>query len=325
MNLTDDQIDRAGGVLLGQALGDALGVPYASGAAPYDPATGPQPAGGGPGDHAPGEWSGDTQMALCVAEVAATGTDLTSPTGQLGVATAFLSWFESDPPEVGAHTRAVLTAVARRGDDATLDEALLQESWAEHERTGRSAGNSALARTCVVGLAALADREATARSARAVARLTHWDTLAGDSCVLWSEAVRRAVVDGVLDLRGGLDLLGGPEVQVRWSAWVEEAEREDPSTFSGNGCTVVALQAAWSAVHRTRGAATAEQHVVEALSTAVGIGGDTGTVAAIAGGLLGARYGSSGLPERWAPRVHGWPGLWSDDLVRLAVLTAHGG
>lgn len=325
MDLTDDQVDRAGGVLLGQAVGDALGVPYELGSAPYDPAAGPQLDGGGLGGYAPGEWSDDTQMAVCVAEVAATGTDLTSATGQLGVATGFLAWFESGAADVGAHTRSVLTAVARRGDDTPLHEAMLQESWAEHERTGRSAGNGALTRTPVVGLVALGDREATARSARAVARLTHWDTLAGDSCVLWSEAVRRAVVDGELDLRGGLDLLGGTEVQERWSAWIDEAEREDPATFAGNGFTVVALQAAWAAVHRTREAATPQEHVAEALRTAVAVGHDTDTVAAVAGGLLGALHGVSGLPERWAPRVHGWPGLWSDDLVRLAVLTAHGG
>ncbi len=325
MNLTEDQVDRAGGVLLGQAVGDALGVPYEFGSAPYDPGAGPQLAGGGLGGYAPGEWSDDTQMAVCVAEVTATGADLTSETGQLGVATNFLGWFESDPADVGTHTREVLTRVARRGDDAALHDAMLQESWAVHERTGRSAGNGALMRTSVVGLVALGDREATARSARATARLTHWDTLAGDSCVLWSEAVRRAVVDGELDLRGGLDLLGGAEVQARWSAWIDEAEEREPEGLADNGFTVVALQAAWSAVHRTRDRAQGPEHVAAALSTAVAIGGDTDTVAAVAGGLLGARYGASGLPERWAPRVHGWPGLWSDDLVRLAVLTAHGG
>lgn len=325
MNLTEDQIDRAGGVLLGQAVGDALGVPYEFGSAPYDRAVGPQMVGGGLGGYAPGEWSDDTQMAICIAEVTATGADLASATGQLGLATNFLAWFESRPADVGVQTRELLTAVARRGDDATLDDAMLQESWLLHDRTGRTAGNGALMRTSVVGLVALADREATARSARAAARLTHWDTLAGDSCVLWCEAVRRAVVDGELDLRAGLDLLGGPELQARWAGWIDEAEARDPGAFTGNGFTVVALQAAWSAIHHTRDRATGPEHVTAALSTAIAIGEDTDTVAAIAGGLLGARYGASGIPDAWAPRVHGWPGIWSDDLVRLAVLTAHGG
>ena len=132
-------------------------------------------------------------------------------------------------------------------------------------------------------------------------------------------------VDGELDLRGGMDLLGGSEVQGRWSAWIDEAEQQEPGEFTGNGWTVVTLQAAWSAIHHARDRAPGAEHVAAALTAAVAVGGDTDTVAAVAGGLLGARYGASGLPERWAPRVHGWPGLWSDDLVRLAVLTAHGG
>ena len=55
------------------------------------------------------------------------------------------------------------------------------------------------------------------------------------------------------------------------------------------------------------------------------IGNDTDTVAAIAGGLLGAYWGQSGIPLTWVRKVHGWPGLRARDLVRLAVLTANRG
>ncbi|WP_245685594.1 ADP-ribosylglycohydrolase family protein, partial [Streptomyces yerevanensis] len=47
--------------------------------------------------------------------------------------------------------------------------------------------------------------------------------------------------------------------------------------------------------------------------------------AAIAGALLGARWGCSGIPLAWQQVVHGWPGLTGADLVRLAVRTARGG
>ena len=73
MRLTTAQRDRAAGVLLGQAVGDALGVPYEFGTPPADGR--PVMKGGGLGPYAPGEWSDDTQMAVCVAEVAATGVD----------------------------------------------------------------------------------------------------------------------------------------------------------------------------------------------------------------------------------------------------------
>ncbi len=37
-------------------------------------------------------------------------------------------------------------------------------------------------------------------------------------------------------------------------------------------------------------------------------GYDTDTVAAIAGGLLGAAYGASAVPLQWRHLLHGWPG-----------------
>ena len=76
MTLTTTQRDRAAGVLLGQACGDALGVPYEFGAPPMH--DDPVMKGGGLGPYAPGEWSDDTQMAVCIARVAVTGADLTA-------------------------------------------------------------------------------------------------------------------------------------------------------------------------------------------------------------------------------------------------------
>ena len=76
ITLTTAQRDRAAGVLLGQACGDALGVPYEFGAPPMH--DDPVMKGGGLGPYAPGEWSDDTQMAVCIARVAVTGADLTA-------------------------------------------------------------------------------------------------------------------------------------------------------------------------------------------------------------------------------------------------------
>src|SRR5207302_11556 len=115
----------------------------------------------------------------------------------------------------------------------------------------------------------------------------------------------------------------------RWSAWLDEAEQQPPHAFSPNGFTVTALQAAWSAVSRTpvpaddpANGSFACLHLQHALAAAVRAGDDTDTVAAIAGGLLGARWGASAVPFGWRCAVHGWPGLRSRDLQRLALLTA---
>jgi hypothetical protein len=55
-----------------------------------------------------------------------------------------------------------------------------------------------------------------------------------------------------------------------------------------------------------------------ALDAAVRGGGDTDTVAAIAGGLLGAALGASAVPAQWRRVLHGWPDMRTRDLVDLA-------
>lgn len=66
MRLTTAQNDRAAGVLLATAAGDALGAGYEF---TYPtPETAIRMIGGGLGPFAPGEWTDDTSMALAIAE-----------------------------------------------------------------------------------------------------------------------------------------------------------------------------------------------------------------------------------------------------------------
>lgn len=320
MDLSSAQTDRAAGVLLTQACGDALGVPYEFGP---QPTGSPVMVGGGLGNYAPGEWSDDTQMAVCIAQVTAQGMDLTHDGPLDAVAERFHRWLDSNPADIGIQTRTVLRDSRQTGGDPAAT-AMTDVARGLHERTGHTAGNGALMRTGVVGLTHLAHREATAASARRVAELTHADPLAGDSCVLLSEAVRVAVIEARLDLPGGLDLLP-VERQSDWQRWIGDAQACHPTSFSANGFTVTALQAAWSAIYHTGQEPEGPMHVRAALEQAITIGHDTDTVAAITGALLGARHGASALPFEWTRLVHGWPGLRARDLVRLAVLTARGG
>ncbi|MFF2267859.1 ADP-ribosylglycohydrolase family protein [Cellulosimicrobium cellulans] len=328
-------LDRASGVLLAQAAGDALGVPYefARPPGPGQPEAVAVMRGGGLGPYAPGEWSDDTQMSVCVARVTAAHDVLSPVPDAFGatpldeIAAAFEAWRAGGATDVGTQTAAVLRdAAARRGPAATR---LREASAALHAATGRTAGNGALMRTGVVGLVALDDRDATARAARAVAEITHTDPLAAESCVLWSEAVRVAVTEQRLDVRAGLDLLD-PDAAARWSAWIADAELARPTAdLRQNGFTVTALQAAWHAITTTavpQGSAFAHRdHLAAALQAAVSIGGDTDTVAAIAGALLGAVHGARAVPYEWARAVHGWPGIARRQLTALARRTAQGG
>lgn len=316
LELTAAQEDRAVGALLGSALGDALGAGYEFAAVAPD--LEPDMIGGGLGNFAPGEWTDDTAQAVAVARGAVAG-DLRTE-GALDVAASgFARWFADGPPDVGIQTRAVLQLAGEDASAARMREA----AAAVHERTGRSAGNGALMRTASVAIAHLDDPEGLVRAVLAVAALTHVEADAGESSALWCLLIRHAVLTGETP---SFDDVAAwvPHAEV-WRARVREAEEAPASTFTNNAWTVGALQAAWSAVVSTPvPTARPADHLVASLTTAIRIGHDTDTVAAIAGALLGARWGTAALPDRWLGMLHGWPGLRADGVRELALEIVRG-
>lgn len=311
MDLSSAQLDRARGVLLVTAAGDALGAGYEFGP-PLPAGTPVEMNGGGNFRWAPGEWTDDTSMALAIAETAATGADLRTTSAQDAITARWAGWARK-AKDVGIQTRRVLSAV----ENGTAAEAL-EESRLLHEHSGRTAGNGSLMRTAPVALAYLDDPEGLTEAATALSRVTHYDPEAGEACVLWCHAIRHAVLTGELNVRTGLRPLPMASRE-RWSERLEQAERAAPADFANNGWVVEALQAAWCAIVTTP---VPEGHRVGhlrlALENAVRGGRDTDTVAAIAGGLLGGAYGASVAPVSWQAKLHGWPGLESPDLIALA-------
>jgi ADP-ribosyl-[dinitrogen reductase] hydrolase len=318
--------DRAAGVLLGTACGDALGAGYE-----FGPPLGDDHdvAMIGGNRFAPGEWTDDTAMAICVAEVSAPGVDLRTAAGLDAVATGFLRWFHSGPKDVGIQTRAVLGASGQhRGDGlgAAMTHAASSYYRAKPER---SAGNGALMRTAPLALSYLDEPDGLVEAAKMVGALTHGDPVSGEACALWSLAIRHAVRHGTFDgVRGALGYLPSERAGY-WAAILDEAEARPPRDFDRNGWVVQALQGAWSAIVHTpvpaddpAAGSFAAQHFQLALAAAVRGGRDTDTVAAIAGGLLGARWGASAVPASWRRALFGWPGHRSTHLIRLGVHAA---
>lgn len=320
LTLTAAQHDRACGALLGSAAGDALGAGYEFARLPADLV--PTMIGGGLGDFAPGEWTDDTSMTWAIADVAATGVDLRTAEALDAIAIRFREWYDAHPPDIGINTSAVIAAAGSSPTGASMTAA----ARARQESTGRTGSNGSLMRTAAVGLTHLDDPAALAAAAMAVSALTHNDPRAQEACALWSLAIRHAVLHGEYDVRAGLALLP-TEVRDFWSVRLTEAEQSDPRTFSPNGYVVAALQAAWSAIVHTPVPSDGEPcgQLVRALENAVRIGDDTDTIAAIAGALLGARWGMSAIPASWRRILHGYPGLTGLDLERLAYRAARGG
>ena len=313
MRFTAQQTDRAVGAVLGSAAGDALGSQYEFGPALADDVT---PAFGiGCFGHALGEWTDDTSMAMPILQVLADGRTLEDPVALDEIVTSWRDWSRT-AKDVGSQTRSILSHLPQTTADAATARA---ESV--HRSAGRSAGNGSLMRTGPVALGYLdRPRVALAAAAGRVAQLTHWEDDNVDACAIWCLAIRHAVLTGELDVRAQVAFIPAAR-RDRWAALIDEALQPDahPRDFrNGNGWVVRAFQAALAAI---AGATS----LVDALERAVRGGGDTDTVAAIAGSLAGAVHGGSGIPLVWKRTLHGWPGIDANDLTRLACLAARRG
>jgi ADP-ribosylglycohydrolase len=313
--------DRAAGVVLASAAGDALGAPHEFG--PALPADHPLAmTGGGPFGWAPGEWTDDTQQAAAVLD------GLTRGDGEplARIEAALVAWYDSDPADVGVQTRAVFERARRDGTGLAAAAAAHQAAHPD------AAGNGSLMRTGVVGLAS-ADLDTVADLAARLSALTHPHPDAVDACVLWSIAVARALdgpggapPDWVGLVAAGLDHLD-PARRPVWAARLEACRTEPPEAFTPNGWVVAALQAALAAIAQT-GVPDGDPpaaHLRLAIERAVRAGGDTDTVAAIAGALVGAHWGAAAVPAAWRDRLHGRlrydrPPWRADDIERAAHL-----
>lgn len=241
--------DRAAGVLLGAACGDALGVPYEF-ARRLTADDQPAMIGGGLGPYKPGEYSDDTQMHVCIADVASTGADLTSTTALDQIARNFHGWRDGGASDIGSQTRSVLGA-AKAHKAGTPAQAMLAAADAYTARTQFSAGNGSLMRTGIVALAYLDDVEGMVKAASMISSLTHSDPECVEACILWCSGVRIAVLEGTFDgVRQGVALLPADRQEI-WHARLDEAEENPPHHWARNGYVVTALQAAWSAITRT--------------------------------------------------------------------------
>jgi ADP-ribosyl-[dinitrogen reductase] hydrolase len=317
--------DRVEGVLLGTAAGDALGAPYE-----FKPPRGPElevaMVGGGGWER--GEWTDDTAMAIAIAEAAATGADLRDATAQDAIVTRWLEWSRVTK-DIGIQTSSVLREASRGGRIAAADARAASHAF--HQQNRRTSGNGALMRTAPVALAYLGDEDAMVEAARAISELTHYDPDARDACALWCCAIRHAVHTSELDVRVGLRHIASDRLDL-WVKRLDDAEAAAPASFPNNGWVVTAMQAAWSAIATTpipvddpEAGVFRADHLRLALDAAVRAGYDTDTVAAIAGGLLGATYGASAIPGAWRRVLHGWPGITAHDLVGLATAIERGG
>jgi len=290
-------LERFRGSLLGLAVGDALGAPL-EGAPPGDGSSSAyeKMAGGSPFDvgPAPGGWTDDTSMALCLAAslVEKRGFD---PLDQLE---RYLRWFR---------TGYMSSADRSFGFGGTVIQALLRFEQTPEPFCGSddplTAGNGCTMRLAPVPLFyARKPREAIERSADS-SRTTHATATCVDACrylaALLVGALHGAAKDELLS--ENFSPLPG-----YWNERPLHAEiaaiargsfrRRNPPEIIGSGYVVASLEAALWAFHHS-------DSFREGCLKAVCLGNDADTTGAVYGQLAGAYYGENSIPQSWRQKL----------------------
>jgi ADP-ribosyl-[dinitrogen reductase] hydrolase len=275
--------DRAVGVVVGAAVGDALGAPYEFGPSGALSRSGAEMQGGGSCGWEPGEWTDDTQMGLHITAslLARGGLD------EGDIFDRFKAWAASGPADIGIQTSRVL------GSDRPWQSA----ATADFELGHQAAGNGSLMRTFPAAVYfASAGAAATADAARRISALTHGDPAAGETCVVLHELVRRGLTgeDPRDCVAAALELVL-PQHRSRLKSWLDPGWT--PGGQNNGVCWVTLAQAIW--------AVRTSQTFAAALRRVVDLGGDTDTVACVTGALAGATWGMQAIPSSWTSVVHG--------------------
>jgi ADP-ribosyl-[dinitrogen reductase] hydrolase len=275
---TADVLDRVKGALVGLALGDALGTTLEfewRDALP--PVT--DIVGGGPFGLAPGEWTDDTSMALCLADslLAASGLD----PGDL--IERFCRWYEhgynsvtGECFDIGVTTAGALQSFRATGEPLS------------GSTDPDSAGNGSLMRLAPVAI-----------------RWWHEPAKAVEACALYTEVLTEAIAgapkETVLRAR---EWHGDAAIaEVAAGAW----RAKDRDAISSSGYVLHTLEAALWCVGRTGS-------IEEALILAANLARDADTVAAVTGQLAGALWGMSGAPTAWLDKL-----AWRERIEALAA------
>lgn len=280
-------IDRARGALLGTFVGDALGMPFER----TSPSEVPERVEMQAARLGRGTYTDDTQMMIALAE----------------------SLLEHGGVVIEALGRAFADAHdPRRGYGSGTTEVLRLVRAGLHPReAARSAfggkgslGNGAAMRVAPLAVLYANDDAALARAARESASVTHAHAIAIDAAVAQARAIA-ATLNGEPPLAAALDTASTPELKGRLAraAQLLDARPEPAELAAALGNRPTAHESVPAAIY----AAAAHESIEDAITFAVRCGGDTDTLAAMAGAIAGARTGASTIPTDWLDALEQGP------------------
>ena len=306
LRLSHPQQVRAAGAMVGSAVADAVGAPFEFNQPDLYAETFAGPVVGGIGEMiggggfnwAPGEFTDDTQMALALANALEEADGFSAEV----VWKHFRAWAKS-ARDIGITIRHSLAHESHEGAAEKAHETL----------GGRTASNGSVMRIAPVGVFGVRlTRARAAELAMAQAALTHHDESASVGAALVADLIRECILSG--DFASSLQSTIGFFAESPWSSVVDDHfARFFDDEFDPRHPDLLPNGTVWTAVGQAVWAVRATSSFHDAIVAAINLGGDTDTVAAIAGAIAGAVYGLQGIPVRWVTYVHG------------TVQTPHGG
>lgn len=295
-----DRVDLFRGVVLGVATGNALGL-RAEGLTARQLA---DRFPGGVRDIPPEErtlpWDDDLAQTVLLAEaiLEKERLDVEDLAGRL------LRWRRENGRGIGFLTANVIREI--EGGTPASDAAFVV--WHRYGRN--AAGNGAIMRCAPIAMRWWSDPMIRLTEAIASATVTHWDPRCVWSTVAMVEILSALVIGNanLPALRTWLDDQGAPAevaeaIEAGNTRTLEDFELDEEASM---GYTMKALEVAvWSL--------SQDRDFEEVLIDVINAGGDTDTNGAVVGAVMGARTGSSGIPESWLENIPR-----ADHLIRLA-------
>ncbi|MBU0515463.1 MAG: ADP-ribosylglycohydrolase family protein, partial [Proteobacteria bacterium] len=288
-----DRASRVKGAVLGHAVGDALGVPVeglSRDRLRQDPVR--DMRGGGSHGLPPGFWSDDTTLMLALLDTMTPEPDLDQ------TARHFIAWLEEGRFTPGGFA----FGIGRTTYQATLRLAAGVEPTRAGGRGEWSNGNGSLMRILPMSLLGRLDEPALLAMTHRASRLTHAHPRSQMACGLFVLLARR-ILDGVEPVRAyqeaaraGQRHYDAPPFRDELAHHARFLSGELPglaeSEIASGVYVVETLEAAvWCLLN--------SGSFEEAVLRAVNLGGDTDTTGAVTGGLAGACFGFSAIPDQW--------------------------
>jgi poly(ADP-ribose) glycohydrolase ARH3 len=273
--------DRFEGCLLGLAVGDALGGKFEAQSADAIRARFPTPERLMAYAQEELWYTDDTQMTIGVCEALIEQGEIVEDS----LCRAFVANYVPSRG-YGRGARAVLEA---------MEEGRAYRQVAEQHFPGGSFGNGAAMRVAPVGLLFRHDRQRLWQQARLSALPTHLHPLGIEGAQLLALAVAQCSATERFDRAAYFDELLRACESPEYRAKLEEAARvQAPEDLAALGNRIEALHSVPTAIASF--ALTAESFEAT-VSNVIFLGGDTDTLAAMAGALSGAYVGAGRLPR----------------------------